>query len=189
MAPPASNLHVRLSERSITALKARASQRGSAAWHYVTMILRYRAVVGTEARSVDPFGVQMSEKLYFVTPLPATLRARLTIWSKHCQSNLSAFAGSLIEDFIERHERDPGDFEMLCQLGELLERNQAITDDDLEAMIRRAANGAVSRMPLAYQVRWYHSRLQPPLGAPEYGAATRELTTEQVASILARVRG
>jgi hypothetical protein len=188
MAPPASNLHVRLGERAITALKARASQRGSAAGDYVTMILRYRAIVGTGAETAEPFDVPSSDTLYFVTPLPAPLRARLALWSERCQRNLSAFAGSLIEDFIERHERDPVDFEMLCQLSELLERNQAITDDDLEAMIRRAADGAVSRMPLAYQVRWYHSRLQPPLGAPEHGAATRELTPEQVAGILARIR-
>jgi hypothetical protein len=189
MAHPASNLHVRLSERSVSELKTRASLRGSAPGDYVAMILRYRAVVGAEPRPGNPFDDQASDKLYFVTPLPATLRARLTFWSERCQRNLSSFAGSLIEDFIERHERDPGDFEMLCQLGELLERNQAITDDDLETMIRRAADGAVSRMPLAYQVRWYHSRLQPPLGAPERGAATRELTTEQVDGILARIRG
>jgi hypothetical protein len=179
-------LHIRLDERSLKDLKHRANERHMPLPAYTARILRYLALLDVPPPS-NPPSLHDTPELYVTTSLPAHLRSRLITLSERCQCSLASFAGIWISGFLERFTQDPADLDMLCHLGELLERRSLLSETDLEAIVRLATATSVSRMPAPYQVRWYHARLRPLLPMIEWRGQARPFTPEQVAAILTRI--
>lgn len=183
-------LHIRLNEASLRRLKdrARRGQRDLSA--YVTMILRYRLLLEAEpipAPAQPP--AAPDQDIYFTTPLPPPLRSQLAGRSGRSPHSLATFVGSIITGFLDCFERDPVDLEMIAGLAERFERQRPLTEMDLEAVIRLAADASVSRMPIAYQIRWYHARLRPLVPTVHWEGQTLELNTDHVHAILTRIQG
>ena len=188
MSEPEATLHIRLNERSLQTLKDRARSRQLPLSAYTAMILRYLALLDEPIDRILLATRPDPQELYVSASLPSLLRSRWSSRSERCPCSLATFAGICIGRFLERSVRDPGDLDMLCHLGELLDRKPLLSDTDLEAVIRRAIHTPVARMPAPYQVRWYHARLQPWLAVVEWQGQPLPFTTEQVTAILGRIR-
>jgi hypothetical protein len=188
MSDSASMVHLQLREHALHALKARAAGLGLSPDSYTEMILRY---VSLEAHpGVDahlPEG-PVVDALYFSAPVAPPLREALCRLSDRRHSNLAVFAGAVLEQFFEKHERDPTDLEMLCELSLRLEQKPVLSETDLEAVIRSALTGAVGRMPAAYQVHWLENRLRPWHDRFERDGAPYVLTPDNLTQIVQRIR-
>lgn len=181
-------LHIRLDERSLQALKHRARLRRTSLTSYTGTILRYLTLLDEPTQAVDATPLSNTQELYVATPLPPLLRQRLVSRSVDCPCSLATFAGLWIARYLERFEQDPGDLNMMCHLGELLERKPLLSEIDLEAVIKLAADSAIARMPTPYQVGWYHARLRPLLSMVEWQGRTISFAPEHVATILTRLK-
>jgi hypothetical protein len=180
-------LHIRLDARSLQTLKQRARARSLPLASYAAMILRYLTLLKDPTESINPSTPPDSEDLYVSAALPGSLRARLIVHSGRSRSSLASFAGSWIVQFLDQYARDPMDLAMMCHLGELLDRKGLLSDQDLEAVVRLAADTSVSRMPAAYQVKWYHARMKPLIQQVSWQGQESAFTPEQVAALLARI--
>lgn len=187
MSPAQTTLHIRLDEKSLRALKHRARLRRTSLTSYTATILRYLTLLDEPAHTVDATPLNNSQELYVATPLPPLLRQHLVARSVNCPCSLATFAGLWIGRYLERFEQDPGDFSMMCHLGELLERKPLLSENDLEAVIKLAADSPIARMPTAYQVGWYHARLRPLLSMIEWQGRTISFAPDQIATILTRL--
>jgi hypothetical protein len=181
------NLRIRLNETSLRTLKERARSRRMPLPSYAAMILRYSTLVGKPHAMIDATKLAEPQELYISASLPSLLHARLISCSQRSPCSLATFAGVWVTDFLERFDRDPGDLNMMCHLGELLDRKTRLSDGDLEAVIRLAADTAIARMPVPYQVQWYHARLRPWIKEVESQGKAIPFSTEQITNILARI--
>jgi hypothetical protein len=181
------SLHIGLNESSLRTLKDRASSRRISLPSYAAMILRYLTLVEKPHAMIDATRLAETQELYISASLPSLLHARLISCRQRSPCSLATFAGLWVRDFLERFDRDPGDLNMMCHLGELLDRKALLSESDLEAVIRLAAGPAISRMPVPYQVRWYHARLRPWISEVEWQGQPIPFSTEQVTIILARI--
>jgi hypothetical protein len=188
MSDAQTTLHIRLDEQSLQALKHRARLRRTSLTSYAASILRYLTLLDEPNHTVHATQFNNTPELYVATPLPPLLRQRLVSQSVNCPCSLATFAGLWIGHYLERFEQDPGDLNMMCHLGELLERKPVLSEIDLEAIIQLAADSAIARMPTAYQVGWYHARLRPLLSMVEWQGRTISFAPEHVATILTRLK-
>jgi hypothetical protein len=189
MSDTESILHIRLDEGSLRVLKDRARLRQLDLSAYVAMILRYRLLLEHEPTPALPQPpASPGQDIYFTTPLPLPLRSQLARRSDQSPHSLAAFVGIIITGFLDRFDRDPGDLEMISGLAERLDHQRPLTDTDLETVIRLAAHAPVGRMPIAYQIRWYHARLQPLVPTVHWQGQTLELRTDHVHAILTRIQ-
>jgi hypothetical protein len=181
------SLHIRLNERSLGTLKERARSRRMPLPSYAVMILRYLTLVEKPDAMIDATRLEETQELYISASLPSLLHARLISCSQRFPCSLATFAGFWVRDFLARFDRDPGDLNMMCHLGELLDRKERLSEGDLEAVIRLAAGTAVARMPVPYQVQWYHTRLRPWITEVESQGQPIPFSKEQISIILARI--
>jgi hypothetical protein len=180
-------LHIRLTERSLRALKDRARLRRTSLTSYTATILRYLTLLDEPAHTFDANTLIAPQDLYVSTALPPLLRQRVVSRSENCPCSLANFAGLWIGNYLERFEQDPVDLNMMGHLGELLDRKPLLSEMDLEAVIRLAADSPIARMPASYQVGWYHARLRPLLPRIEWQGQPLSFTAEQIAAILTRL--
>jgi len=184
-------LHIRLRSGTVAALKRRASLAGVSPMDYVELVLWYAALelAIPEGAGVDHFPPSMADdELYFSAPLPDPLRQRMIARSAAHASNLASYTGALVEVFLERFERDPGDLRLVARLGELLERKAVPVDHEVLAVLRWLPGSPVARMPKAYQARWLHQRISPFLRQIEVAGAPADLTLERMRSLLVQLK-
>jgi hypothetical protein len=183
-------LHIRLRVESVAALKRRAAAARIDAADYVELVLWYAALDFITEEHLEAGSTGMDdEELFFSAPSSPALRARMAARSAEQARNLAAYTGSLVERFLGKFERDPGDLRMLARLSELLEQGRMLTDRELLDVLRLAEGTPVSRMPSAFQVRWLHQRLRPFLPRITWEGAPVELTVERLAVLRERAKG
>lgn len=183
-------LHLRLRGETIAALKSRARVTGIAPVEYVELVLWYAALEwrhleGNAANSTAP---AEDDELYLAAPLPTRLREHLVARSVEQERNLAAYTGALVEEFLRRFERDPGDLRLVARLSELLERSAIPAEGEFLEVLRLVAGSPVSRMPEAYQARWLHQRLSPFVRQVENNGTPTELTVERMGLLLGQLK-
>jgi hypothetical protein len=184
-------LHIRLRGETVAALKRRARVVGVGPTDYVELVLWYAALELAIPEGDCGGGIARSmkeEELYFSVLLPDPLREGMMARSAARQSNLASYTGALVEAFLERFERDPGDLRLVARLGELLERKAVPVEHEVLAVLRWLPGSPVARMPEAYQARWLHQRFSPFLRQIEVAGAPADLTLERMRSLLAQLK-
>jgi hypothetical protein len=141
-----------------------------------------------EVRGDHPLPSMDDDDLYFSALLSAPLRRSMVSRSTARTSNLAAYTGALVEAFLQRFERDPGDLHLLARLGELLDRKPIPDEPEVLEVLRWVSGSPVARMPEGYQARWLHQRFSPFLRQVEVDGLPAELTLERMRSLLAQLK-
>ncbi len=183
-------LHIRLRGDMVAALKRRAKLAEISSADYVERVLWYSVLEssGWERRDQEPV-FRDDEIIYFSAPLSEPLRMRLVSRSAEESQNVAVHAGALVECFLGKFERDPGDLRMLARLSEMLERGGLLTEQDLLEVLRLAEETPVSRMPVAFQTRWLHQRFRAFMSRITVDGAPVELTVEWLAALRKQAKG
>ena len=127
-----------------------------------------------------------AETIYFATELPDGFRRRLVCQTERHAVSLATFSGRIVERYLTHFRQDPADLFMICELSRRLDEATPLSVAELGPLLCLTRTASISRLPLDFQARWYHSRLRPHLTSVLVEGEAVDLSLKVLAELLER---